>query len=111
MFYRNHSTVAKTFYGVTFQPGEIKEVPGYINNKSFDIVDAPKPKEPPKSVEQPTKSDLPKEPKPDGRRKRKTQEPKDSIVISTNEPVSEKTSEMISESVEDKTDSIKEEQE
>ena len=57
MFYKNNSVVTKTFYGVTFKPGEIKEVPGYINYKHFEIVAAPKqlPKEPPK-VKQPTKS-------------------------------------------------------
>ena len=31
MFYKNVSASAKTFYGVTFKPGEIKEVPGFIN--------------------------------------------------------------------------------
>lgn len=59
MFYRNNSFVAKTFYGVTFQPGQICEVPGYINHKSFCIVDAPNPKEPPKIAEKPTKSEQP----------------------------------------------------
>ncbi len=29
--YRNISYSAKTFYGVNFEPGEIKSVPGYIN--------------------------------------------------------------------------------
>ena len=83
MFYKNNSFVTKTFYGVTFQPGEVKEVPGYINNKSFDIVAAPNtPQEPPK-VEQPTKSELPKETaKPDGRRTRK-KSVDHSILIST----------------------------
>ena len=58
MFYKNNSFVTKTFYGITFRPGDIKEVPGYINDKKFDVVAAPKPKEPPKSVEQPTKSNV-----------------------------------------------------
>lgn len=58
MFYRNNSFVTKTFYGITFRPGDVKEVPGYINDKRFDVVAAPKQKEPPKSVEQPTKSDV-----------------------------------------------------
>lgn len=30
--YKNISYSAKTFYGVKFEPGEIKEVPGYIND-------------------------------------------------------------------------------
>lgn len=29
--YKNISCSAKTFYGVTFKPGDVKEVPGYIN--------------------------------------------------------------------------------
>lgn len=33
MFYKNTSYSAKTFYGVTFGPGEIKEVEGIINNR------------------------------------------------------------------------------
>ena len=33
MFYKNVSYTEKTFYGVTFKPGEIKNVPKYINNK------------------------------------------------------------------------------
>ena len=72
MFYKNNSFVAKTFYGITFQPGEIHEVPGYINDKKFDVVAEPKSKEPPAQVEQPTKSEEPKETvKTDGRKTRK----------------------------------------
>ena len=57
MVYRNNSVVAKTFYGVTFQPGETKEVPGYINSNDFDFVaKAPKQKEPPTSTDASTKS-------------------------------------------------------
>lgn len=44
MFYKNTSCFAKTFYGVTFQPGETKEVSGYINDKFFIVMDAPQPK-------------------------------------------------------------------
>jgi len=32
MTYKNISNSPKTFYGVTFNPNEIKEVPGYINH-------------------------------------------------------------------------------
>lgn len=32
MYYKNVSYSEKTFYGVTFKPGEIKQVPGYIND-------------------------------------------------------------------------------
>lgn len=33
--YKNLSLTTKKFYGVTFKPGEIKEVPGYINDPKF----------------------------------------------------------------------------
>jgi hypothetical protein len=33
--YRNISFSAKTFYGVKFEPGEVKSVPGYINCPSM----------------------------------------------------------------------------
>lgn len=32
MYYKNVSYSVKTFYGVTFEPGEIKNVDRYINN-------------------------------------------------------------------------------
>lgn len=37
MTYRNTGILTKTFYGVTFNPGESKNVPGYINDPSFVI--------------------------------------------------------------------------
>lgn len=39
MLYKNTSYSAKTFYGVTFQPGETKEVSDYINNKYMILVE------------------------------------------------------------------------
>lgn len=39
MYYKNVSYSEKTFYGVTFQPGETKEVDQYINNKFMVLVD------------------------------------------------------------------------
>ena len=50
MLYKNTSPIQKTFRGVTFEPGEIKEVPGYINSRGFVPVDK-MPQEPPKRVE------------------------------------------------------------
>ena len=41
--YKNLSRSTKTFYGVTFQPGEIKEVPGFINHPRFVRVDDEQP--------------------------------------------------------------------
>lgn len=35
MKYKNISYTEATYYGVTFNPGEIKDVPGYINNPHF----------------------------------------------------------------------------
>lgn len=45
MYYKNCTSTVKTFYGVTFKPGEIKDVIGYINSPGF--VRTSKPKEPP----------------------------------------------------------------
>nr|DAF92943.1 MAG TPA: hypothetical protein [Siphoviridae sp. ctX5W26] len=36
--YRNLSVVSKSYYGVTFRPGEVKEVPGYIHSRYFEVV-------------------------------------------------------------------------
>lgn len=54
--YKNTSLSVKTFYGVTFKPGDVNEVPGFINDPSMIRVTA-KPKEPPKV------SDVKKSPK------------------------------------------------
>ena len=35
MRYKNSGRTTKTFYGITFRPGDIKDVPGYINTSSF----------------------------------------------------------------------------
>lgn len=35
MIYKNLSHTTKTFYGVEFNPGDVKEVDGYINHLSF----------------------------------------------------------------------------
>lgn len=50
MFYKNTSFATKTFYGVSFKPGEIHDVPGYINDPMMIRTKAvPMPKEPPKA--------------------------------------------------------------
>ena len=60
IYYRNTSSATKTFYGVTFNPGEVKAVSGYINNDKFVKVDASelpvKPVEKPKTKADPAKS-------------------------------------------------------
>lgn len=57
--YRNTSRATKTFYGVSFRPGEEHDVPGYINVPGFIRV-ADLPKEPPKAVKK--APELPKQP-------------------------------------------------
>lgn len=47
MIYTNRSSVTKTFHGVTFGPGETKEVSGIINDSMFVPSTC---KEPPKRV-------------------------------------------------------------
>lgn len=60
--YQNTSKATKTFYGVTFRPGETQSVPGYINVPGFIRV-ADLPKEPPKAskkaTERPAQPDKP----------------------------------------------------
>lgn len=46
MFYTNRSAVTKTFHGVTFRPGETKEVFGTINDPKMSLSSTRK--EPPK---------------------------------------------------------------
>jgi len=41
MFYKNTSCSVKTFYGVTFEPGQINEVADYINDRFMVPVDKP----------------------------------------------------------------------
>ena len=46
LYYTNGSSITKTFHGVTFGPGETKEVFGIINDPKFTI--SSKRQEPPK---------------------------------------------------------------
>ena len=39
VIYKNLSHATKTFYGVTFKPGEVHEVPGYIHHIKFRRLD------------------------------------------------------------------------
>lgn len=39
-YYKNISVTTKKFYGVTFKPGEVNSVPGYINDSNFIRVSA-----------------------------------------------------------------------
>ena len=60
MFYKNLSCIAKTFYGVTFEPGHTKEVHGTINDKMMVAVDGPDAKNT-KSTQQKPSPEKPKE--------------------------------------------------
>lgn len=50
--YLNTSVTTKTFWGVTFKPGEAKEVKGYINDPAFVRLPT-MPVEPPKASDKP----------------------------------------------------------
>lgn len=54
MYYRNISFGTKTFYGVTFQPGDIKEVKAFINDPKMLLM--PKDYQPAAPVVKPSKS-------------------------------------------------------
>lgn len=81
--YKNIGTVTKTFHGVTFEPGDIKEVSAYINARKFIRVpaDPDYPLTPDKSVSQKfapvvdstltTKSAPKSEPKPETKQDKK----------------------------------------
>lgn len=38
MVYKNTSFATKVFYGVEFKHGDIKDVPGYINDSKFVLI-------------------------------------------------------------------------
>ena len=94
--YKNISSTAKTFHGVTFQPGEVKEVPKAINHSKF-IRLTTVPKEPPKRTESAEKSqvDVDKEQKAS---KQKKMDPPKSDTKSTAEESSEPIEADIAES-------------
>lgn len=55
--YKNTGITSKTFYGVTFKPKEVKDVPGYINDPGFvRVADSAKVTEPAKAAPAANKS-------------------------------------------------------
>lgn len=75
MWYKNLSRLTVSFYGVTFKPGEVKQVPKAINHTKFiqvaapvEVKPAPKPvesiKKPAKVAEPKRKPETKSEPKP-----------------------------------------------
>ena len=56
MYYKNVSFSVKTFHGVTFKPGETKEVDKYINSKFMVLVSEDECKK--VAVKQPEKPDV-----------------------------------------------------
>lgn len=74
MLYKNTSYTEKTFYGVTFKPGETKEVDGIINSTCMIVADEPaketkvqqKPSPEKPKKEDPKSEELQKEEQPKG---------------------------------------------
>ena len=54
MIYKNISTCRKQFYGVAFNPGETKEVPGYVNDAKMILSTFPEEEKDKKASKQPT---------------------------------------------------------
>lgn len=75
--YKNISYSAKTFYGVRFEPGETKSVPGYVNCSGMVRVFVPKAKLKPSKIilEEPAVT----------RKRKKTNEPEKDSVAETQE--------------------------
>lgn len=68
MIYKNLSSATRAFYGVEFKPGDVKEVPGYINVPHFIRVQSlPETVSDEQSIEPEAVSET--EQKVDGRRK------------------------------------------
>lgn len=100
--YKNISATTKTVYGVTFLPGEVKCVPGYITSRNFISASPESIKEPPKTAKKPEAQKS--QPKPEAKKESKPKdEPKPKAEEKSPEPEEEKPE------IED-TKSIKEEQ-
>ena len=70
--YKNISYSAKTFYGVKFNPGETKSVPGYINSPSMIRINGVKPTTDDVRINNPTSTR--------GRKKKSIETEKESIA-------------------------------
>ena len=100
LFYKNISRTTKTFHGITFEPGDIKQSPKYINAVGFIRVD-PASQEPPKQTED--KSADKSKPQKDVTKPEKVEPKKE------NKPKVEPKPEEVTDSVEEVEDNIKEE--
>jgi hypothetical protein len=76
--YKNISYSAKTFYGVTFEPGETKSVPGYINKQGMVRVFGVKP-----ITNKTVVYDAPTQTNSRGRKKKSNDSEKDSVAENT----------------------------
>lgn len=101
MYYTNGSTVTKTFHGVTFHPGETKEVSGIINDPKF-VLSYPR-QEPPTRSEKDSYTIEESEEIPKRRRGKKS-----STESSHNEASDEGTSSDESNTIIDEVDKSKE---
>lgn len=77
MYYKNVSFSVKTFYGVTFRPGEIKEVAKNINSRFMIQVDGPEVKT--QNIEE-TSQQKQKQQKPSSEKSKKSEEKKEPEV-------------------------------
>lgn len=84
--YKNISFSAKTFYGVKFEPGDTKEVPGFIDSPSMIRVDSKSKPVSTKLFEAPTKVET------RGRKKKSIESEKDTVAETTIEISKEETS-------------------
>ena len=82
IYYKNLSFSAKTFYGIRFEPGDTKAVPGYINCNGMVRIF-----EPPKAEPEPTPLQIFDEPEPvkveTRGRKKKSIEPDKGLIAET----------------------------
>ena len=86
--YKNISFSAKTFYGVKFEPGDTKEVPGFIDSPSMVRVFS---KSKPTSVK-PVLFEEPMKVETRGRKKKSIESEKDTVAETTIEISKEETS-------------------
>ena len=87
MYYTNGSTITKTFHGVTFGPGETKEVFGIINDPKFVLASVRK--EPPEreEVESPKSDELQDVPKKTRRGRKSSKNLQEPVDVATTDTV------------------------
>ena len=97
MLYKSLARTSMVFYGVTFNPGDIKDVPGYINHPKFRTVSVDEiksnedaklvAKAHTKKVEAPKKSESAKKLEPANKPEGLTSEPSSDAISTSEAPV------------------------